>query len=117
MVMYETESIFFLASKIWSLLPQEIKNCHSLYSLFKKYNEMKTNLSMSVMQNSLATYCFFIKKVLNLYLSISIYVFPCHVIIINCLFSLYLTFCAVLLKNYLLHLFPQSRLDGILEIS
>ena len=31
-VKYGTESISFLATKIWSIVPQEIKNCKSLDS-------------------------------------------------------------------------------------
>ena len=34
-VMYWTESVSFMALKIWSIVPQEMKNSHSLYS-FKK---------------------------------------------------------------------------------
>ena len=34
-VVYGTESVSFMAPKIWSIVPQELKNSQSLYS-FKK---------------------------------------------------------------------------------
>ena len=57
-----TESISSMAPKIWSLVPQEMKNFQSLYSFKERYKEMETKLSMSVMQNLLATCWFFIIK-------------------------------------------------------
>ena len=54
-VAYGTESVSFMAPKIWSIVPQELKNSKSLYSFKKKYKEMETKLSMSVMQNLLVT--------------------------------------------------------------
>ena len=57
-----TESISSMAPKIWSLVPQEMKNCQSPYSVKGRYKEMGTKLSMSVMQNLLATCWFFIIK-------------------------------------------------------
>ena len=58
-VAYGTESVSFMAPKIWSIAPQELKNSQSLYSFKQKYNEMETKLSMSVIQKLLAT-CFLI---------------------------------------------------------
>ena len=52
-VMHGTESVSFMAPKIWSIVPQELKNSKSLYSFKKKYKEMETKLSMSAMQNLL----------------------------------------------------------------
>ena len=57
-----TDSISLMAPKIWSLVPQEMKNCQSLYSFKERYEEMETKLSMSVMQNLLAKCWFFIMK-------------------------------------------------------
>ena len=59
-VAYGTESVSFMAPKIWSIVPQELKNCQSLYSFKKKYKEMETKLSMLVMQNLLATCWFYV---------------------------------------------------------
>ena len=57
-----TESSSSMAPKIWSLVPQEMKNCQSLYCFKERYEEMETKLSMSVMQNLLAKCWFFIMK-------------------------------------------------------
>ena len=46
-VVYGTESVSFMAPKIWSVVPQELK-------------EIETKLSMSVTQNLLATFWFYI---------------------------------------------------------
>ena len=46
-VTYGTESKSFLAPKIWSVVPREIKNCKSLDSFQKK--DVETNLPMPVM--------------------------------------------------------------------
>ena len=45
---------------IWPIVPQELKNSQSLHSFKKKYKESETKLSMSVMQNLLATCWFYI---------------------------------------------------------
>ena len=62
-----TESISSMAPKIWSLVPQEMKNCQSLYCFKERYEEMETKLSMSVMQNLLAKCWFFIMKMCGIW--------------------------------------------------
>ena len=47
-VTHGTESISFLAHKIWPIVPQEIENCKTLDFFLKKHKEMETNLPMSV---------------------------------------------------------------------
>ena len=59
-VAYGTESVLFMAPKIWSIVPQELKNSQLLYSFKKKYKEMETKLSRSVMQTLLVTRWFYI---------------------------------------------------------
>ena len=58
---YGTESVSFMTPKIWSIVPQELKNSLFLYSFKKRHKEMETKLSMLVMQNLLAT-CWFHKS-------------------------------------------------------
>ena len=62
-VAYGTESVSLMAPKIWSIVPQELKN--SIFSIFfqKRHKETETKLSMSVMQNLLAT-CWFYKIIM-----------------------------------------------------
>ena len=57
-VAYGAESVSFMAPKIWSIVPQELRNSQFLYSFKKRHKEMETKLSLSVMQNLLAT-CWF----------------------------------------------------------
>ena len=57
-----TESISSMAPNIWSLVPQEMKNCRSPYYFKGRYKEMEIKLSISVMQNLLETGWFFITK-------------------------------------------------------
>ena len=54
-----TESISSMTPKIWSLAPQEMKNCQSPYSFKGRYKEMETKLSTLVMQQNLLTTCWF----------------------------------------------------------
>ena len=42
-VAYGTESVLFMAPKIWSIVPQELKNCQSLYSFKKSIRKWKPN--------------------------------------------------------------------------
>ena len=42
-VAYGTESVSFMAPKIWSIVPQELKNCQSLYSFKKSIRKWKPN--------------------------------------------------------------------------
>ena len=53
-VKYEAESVSFMAPKIWSKVPQELKNSISIF-FQKTFKKMETKLPMSVMQNLLAT--------------------------------------------------------------
>ena len=62
-----TESISSMAPNIWSLVPQEMKNCRSPYSFKGRYKEMETKLSISVMQNLLETCWFFITKMCGIW--------------------------------------------------
>ena len=39
---YGTESISFMAAKIWSIVPEEMKNCRSLYSFEESGNDNQT---------------------------------------------------------------------------
>ena len=54
-VAYGAESVSFMAPKIWSIVPQELRNSQFLYSFKKRDKEMESKLSLSVMQNLLAT--------------------------------------------------------------
>ena len=42
-VAYGTESVSFMTPKIWSIVPQELKNPQSLYSLKKGIRKWKSN--------------------------------------------------------------------------
>ena len=42
-VVYGTESVSFMAPKIWSIVPQELKNSQSLYSFKKGIRKWKPN--------------------------------------------------------------------------
>ena len=42
-VAYGTESVSFMAPKIWSIVPQELKNSQSLYSFKKGIRKWKPN--------------------------------------------------------------------------
>ena len=42
-VAYETASVSFMAPKIWSVMPQELKNSESLYSFKKRIRKWKPN--------------------------------------------------------------------------
>ena len=44
-VTYETESVSFIAPKIWSIVPQELRNYQSLYSFKKSLGKWKQNCS------------------------------------------------------------------------
>ena len=39
---YGTKSISFMAAKIWSIVPEEMKNCRSLYSFEESGNDNQT---------------------------------------------------------------------------
>ena len=57
-VTYETESVSFMTPKIWSIVLQKLKKLSISTFFQKRYKEMETKLSMSVMQNLLPT-CWF----------------------------------------------------------
>ena len=42
-VTYVTDSVLFMAPKIWSIVPQEFKNYQSLYSFKKSIRKWKPN--------------------------------------------------------------------------
>ena len=59
-VTYETESVSFMTPKIWSIVLQKLKKLSISTFFQKRYKEMETKLSMSVMQNLLPTCWFYI---------------------------------------------------------
>ena len=54
-----TETISFLSPKIWSLIPQNIKDFTSSPCFKKKHQKIESRLPMSFMQNIFATYWFY----------------------------------------------------------
>ena len=101
-----TKSISLMATKIWSLVPQKMKNCQSLYSFKERYKEMETKLSMSVMQNLLSTCWFFIIKM-------------CSIWRITFLFALFICYFIYMLYNicifFFFYNFPHWKVDADLK--
>ena len=61
-VRYGTETVSFLSPKIWSLVPQNIKDSGSLPCFKKNHKKMETQLPMSFTQNIFATCWFYIAQ-------------------------------------------------------
>ena len=100
-----TESISSMAPKIWSFVPQEMKNCQSPYSLKGRYKEMETKLSMSVMQNLLATCWFFTIKMCGIWIKFLFVLLICYFI-----YMLY-NICIL----FFFYIFPHWKVDADLK--
>ena len=59
-VTYRTESVSFMAPKIWSTVSQELKNSQSLYFFKKRIRKRKANCPCRLYKNLLATCWFYI---------------------------------------------------------
>ena len=100
-----TESISSMAPKIWSLVPQEMKKWESPYSFKEWYKEMETKLSLSVMQNLLATCWLFIIKMCGIWITFLFVLFICYLI-----YMLY-NICIF----FLFYIFPHWKVDADLK--
>ena len=79
-VAYGTESVSFMAPKIWSIVPQELENS-------------QTKLSMSVMENLLATCWFYIIIMYHVwYWNKNIFYFVNYILYNRCIFFLFYIF-------------------------
>ena len=100
-----TESISSTAPKIWSLVPQEMKNCQYPYSFKGRYKEMETKLSMSVMQNLLTTCWFFIIKMCGIWITFL------FVLLICCFIYMLYNTCIF----FFFYIFPHWKVDADLK--
>ena len=109
-VTYGTESISFLASKIWSIVPQEIKNYKSLDSFKKSIKKWKPICPCWLCKTCWFYFFLFFFFFFN-------YV-TCHVMIINSMFLLFLRLF-VLLKMICYIVFPakvRHKVRNILKL-
>ena len=100
-----TESISSMTPKIWSLAPQEMKNCQSPYSFKGRYKEMETKLSTLVMQNLLTTCWFFIIKMCVIWITFLFLLLICYFI-----YMLY-NICIF----FFFYIFPHWKVDADLK--
>ena len=100
-----TKSISLMATKIWSLVPQEMENCQSSYSFKGRYKEMETMLSMSVMQTLLATCWFFIIKISVIWITLLFVLLICYFIYMLYNICIFFFFC----------IFPHWKVDADLK--
>ena len=96
----------FLETKIWSIVPQEIKSCKSLDPFKKSLRKWKP-ICLCWLCESYLQYVGFLLKDAGFLISIFIFAFVCHIIVINHMFLLYLTVFCFILKNNLLYFFPS----------
>ena len=89
-VRYGTETISFLSPKIWSLIPQNIKDSGCLPCFKKKRSKMETQLPMSFMQNIFATCWFYIAQQQLSLLSFLFFLFSLFDVDVTCSFSYYI---------------------------
>ena len=90
-VTYWTESISFLAPKIWSIAPEEIKNCKSLDSIKKTLRKWKPVCPCRLYKICWLYIIKCVELVFN-YLKFLKFFLICHIMIINSMFCYTLGF-------------------------